>query len=222
MRLCHVNADRYGTDVYRLRCNAFNLQEQLNKMKSDSTSERDQLGWQMPMYAVLAAVIVFLPSLISSKTEVLYIFVIVPGLALISICVLIYAAVSRRLPTAMMVATFCVVSAVAFLYNFQIRTFTRWLLWSGQYKKEVLAEPTPVNGDLKHIEWDGWGWGGQDFSVFLVFDPTDSLSGPAQNDQLGKLNGIPCEVSYVRRMDSHWYIVFFDGYVDQSSWDSCR
>ena len=179
MRLCHVNADRYGTDVYRLRCNAFNLQEQLNKMKSDSTSERDQLGWQMPMYAVLAAVIVFLPSLISSKTEVLYIFVIVPGLALISICVLIYAAVSRRLPTAMMVATFCVVSAVAFLYNFQIRTFTRWLLWSGQYKKEVLAEPTPVNGDLKHIEWDGWGWGGQ--------DTTD----------------------LVRRLESHWYTVQF-------------
>ncbi len=110
MRLCHVNADRYGTDVYRLRCNAFNLQEQLNKMKSDSTSERDQLGWQMPMYAVLAAVIVFLPSLISSKTEVLYIFVIVPRLALISICVLLYAAVSRRLPTSMMVATFFVVS----------------------------------------------------------------------------------------------------------------
>ena len=87
---------------------------------------------------------------------------------------------------------------------------------------EVLAQPASVNGSLKHIEWDGWGWGGQDFSVFLVFDPADSLSGPARSRQSGKLNGIPCEVSDVRRMDAHWYIVFFDGYVDQSSWDSCQ
>jgi hypothetical protein len=191
-------------------------------MKSDSTSKRDQLGWRMPIYAALAAVLVFLPLVISSNADVLYLFVIVPGLVVIGICVLIYAAIRKKLSIAVMVATFCTVSAVVFLYNFQIRTCSRWFLWSGQYKNKVLAEPTPVNGDLKHIEWDGWGWGGQDFSVFLVFDPTDSLSGPAQDNQSGKLNGIPCEVSGVRRMDSHWYIVFFDAYVDQSSWDSCK
>jgi hypothetical protein len=191
-------------------------------MKSDPISKRDQLRWRMPMYAALAAVLVFLPQVISSNTDVLYLFVIVPGLVLIGICVLIYAAIRKKLPIAVMVATFCAVSAVIFLYNFQIRTSTRWFLWSGQYENKVLAVSTPVNGDLKHIEWDGGGWGGQDFSVFLVFDPTDSLSGPAQNNQSGKLHGIPCQVSSVRRMDSHWYIVFFDAYVDQSSWDSCR
>jgi hypothetical protein len=73
---------------------------------------------------------------------------------------------------------------------------------------------------LKHTEWDGWGWGGQDFSVFLVFDPTDSLSGPAENHQSGKLNGIPFEVSDVRRLDSHWYLIIFDFHVDQASWDN--
>jgi hypothetical protein len=36
---------------------------------------------------------------------------------------------------------------------------------------------------IEAIEWDGWGWGGQDFSVFLVFDPADSLSGPAKSRQ---------------------------------------
>ena len=191
-------------------------------MKSDSASQRNQLDWRMPIYAALAAVLVFLPLVIRSNTDVLYIFVIVPGLVLIGSCVLIYAAIRKKLPIAVMVATFCAVSALVFLCNLQMRTFTRWFLWSGQYKNKVLAETTPVNGDLKHIEWDGWGWGGQDFSVFLVFDPTDSLSGPAQNNHSGKLNGIPCEVSGVRRMESHWYIVFFDFYVDQSSWDSCR
>ncbi len=191
-------------------------------MKSDSISKRDQLGWRLPIYAALAAVLVFLPLVISSNTGVLYLFVIVPGLVLIGICVLIYAAIRKKLSIAVMVATFCALSAVVFLYNFRIRTFTRWFLWSDQYKSKVLAEPTTVNGDFKHIEWDGWGWGGQDFSVFLVFDPTDSLSGPAQNNQSAKLNGTPCEVSGVRRMESRWYIVFFDAYVDQSSWDRCK
>ncbi len=116
--------------------------------------------------------------------DVLYLFVIVPGLVLIGICLLIYAAIRKKLPIAVMVATFCALSAIVFLYNFPIRTFTRWFLWSGQYKSKVLAEPSPVNGGLKHIEWDGWGWGGQDFSVFLVFDPTDSLSGPARRQSI--------------------------------------
>ncbi|HVA72269.1 MAG TPA: hypothetical protein VNF02_04085 [Candidatus Limnocylindrales bacterium] len=210
----------YGTDVDRLRCDAFDYPEQLNKMRPDSTSKRAQTDWRMPVYGALAAALVFLPLLISSNTDVLYLFVIVPGLALMGICVLIYAAIRKKLPLAVTVAIFWAVSAVVLLYNFQIRTFTRWFLWSGQYEKEVLAEPTPANRDLKHIEWDGWGWGGQDFSVFLVFDPTDSLAGPAENNQSGKFNGIPFEVSSVRRMDSHWYLVFFDFYVGQSSWDN--
>lgn len=185
-------------------------------------SERNQLSWRMAAYAASAAVLVFLPLLMIPTTDVVYLFVIVPCLALTGICVLIYAAIRKELPIAVMVATFWTVSALLFVYNIQIRTYTRWLLWSGQYKNKVLAQPALVNGELKHIEWDGWGWGGQDFSVFLVFDPADSLSGPAKSGQWGKLNGIPCGVSSVRRMDSHWYIVSFDGYIDQSSWNSCK
>lgn len=180
------------------------------------------LGWRVLRYAVLAPVLLLLPLLMSPNTDVLYLFVIMPGVFLIGICLLIYAAIRQKLPVALMVATFWAVSALLFVYNIQIRTFTRWFLWSGRYKNKVLAQPASVNGSLKHIEWDGWGWAGQDFSVFLVFDPADSLSGPARSRQSGKLNGIPCKVSDVRRMDSHWYIVFFDGYVDQSSWESCQ
>lgn len=185
-------------------------------------SETSQLGWRMLTYAASAAVLVFLPLLMSPNMDALYLFVIAPCLFLTGICVLIYATVQKKLPIAVMVGTFWIVSALLFVYNFQIRTFTRWFLWSGRYKDKVLAQPASINGGLKHIEWDGWGWGGQDFSVFLVFDPADSLSGPAKSRQSGKLDRIPCEVSSVRRMDSHWYIVFFDGYVDQSSWDSCK
>lgn len=184
--------------------------------------ERSQLSWRMATYAASAAVLSFLPLLMIPSTDVLYLFVIVPCLSLTGICALIYAAIRRKLPIAVMVTTFWTVSALLFVYNIQIRTYTRWFLWSGRYKNKVLDQPVLVNGELKHIEWDGWGWGGQDFSVFLVFDPADSLSGPAKSRQSGKLNGIPCEVSSVRQMEPHWYIVFFDGYIDQSSWDSCK
>jgi hypothetical protein len=181
-------------------------------MKSDSTSKRDRLGWRMPVYGALAAILVSLPLLISS-IEDLYFFLIMPGLALMGICVLIYAGIRKDLALAVTVPIFWAISAVMLLYNFPIRTSARWLLWSGHYKNEVLAEPVQTNGDLKHIEWDGWGWGGQDTTVFLVFDPENSLTG--QNNQSGKLKGIPCEVDDVRRMDSHWYIVV----IDTGSWD---
>ncbi len=178
----------------------------------------------MPLYAALAAVLVFLPSVISSKTDATYVFLVLPILVVVCICALLYAAFRRKLRLALMVATFCLVSGAIFLHGFEIRTFARWLLWSGQYKKEVLAQLAPPNGALKHIEWEASGWVGQDFTVFLVFDPTDSLSGRAQNDRSLKRSGIPCAdvVSRVQRMESHWYLVSFDAYMDQSSWDSCK
>jgi len=64
-------------------------------------------------------------------------------------------------------------------------------------------------GELKHIEWDGWGWGGQDTTVYLVYDPADSLAAAAKGQKPGKFNGIPCEVLRVRRLESYWYTVQF-------------
>lgn len=90
-----------------------------------------------------------------------------------------------------------------------IGTTTKWLLLSRGYKVEVLAQPDSTNGELKHVEWDGWGWAGMDTVVYLVFDPTDSLSPAASSHQPGKYRGIPCEVFLVRRLESHWYTVWF-------------
>jgi len=68
------------------------------------------------------------------------------------------------------------VITVAVAWNFySIRTATKWFLWSQRYKSEVLAQSGGAAGELKHIEWDGWGWVG-DTTVYLVFDSTDSLS----------------------------------------------
>ena len=85
----------------------------------------------------------------------------------------------------------------------------RWLLRSRSYKAEVSAQPDSASGELKHIVWDGWGWGGEDTTVYLVFDPTDSLAMPSVERRRGKFNGIPCEVPSITRMERNWYAVQF-------------
>ena len=87
--------------------------------------------------------------------------------------------------------------------------YARWLMLSRSYKAEVMAQPNSANRELKHIEWDGWGWAGMDTTVYLAFDPTDSLSQAANSRQAGKYDGIPCEVFRVRRLEAHWYTVCF-------------
>jgi len=104
----------------------------------------------------------------------------------------------------------CIIAAVPEVESFlPVRTAARWLVRSHHYKAQVLAQPASASGELKHIEWDGWGWAGQDTTLYLVFDPTDSLSAAAKNRSPGKFSGIPCEVFRVRRLESHWYTAQF-------------
>lgn len=106
-------------------------------------------------------------------------------------------------------ASLVITAAVAWNFN-SIRTATKWFMWPQRYKSEVLAQPASTSGELKHIDWDGWGFpGAGDTNVYLVFDPTDSLSVAAADHAPGKFNGIPCEVAQVHQLESHWYTVQF-------------
>jgi hypothetical protein len=101
------------------------------------------------------------------------------------------------------------VIAVAVAWNFRaVRSAAKWLARSKQYKVEVLAQPS-VREELKHFQWDGWGWAGLDTTVYLVFDPIDLLSSAALKHRPGKFNGVPCEVPAVDRMEKNWYAVRF-------------
>lgn len=104
-------------------------------------------------------------------------------------------------------------------YRSAIGNRAKWLLRSHDYKAAVLAQPETTNGELKHVEWDSWGWGGEDTVVYLVFDPTDSLFRAASSHQPGKYNGIPCQVLLVRQLESHWYTVWF--YTDHDWRPNC-
>jgi hypothetical protein len=112
-----------------------------------------------------------------------------------------------------------VISMVIAWNSYAIRSNARWFIRARRYKAEVLAQPI-VNRQLRRIEWDGWGGAPiGDWTVYLVFDPTDSLSAAASRRGFGKLSGIPCDVDEVRRLESHWYSVTLSM---NEWWDQCK
>jgi hypothetical protein len=158
-------------------------------------------------------------------------FVVAPALIALSIGSIIWLirkAFKNRyeqlLPTLGMVTALWAISLSLFFYNrahpFELRETAKWIASSRDYKSEVLARPAST-AELKHIEWDMSGFAGIfDNTVYLVFDPADTLSTAAQSRQAGKFDGIPCKVRLIRRLENHWYAVLF--YTDEY-WgdDSC-
>jgi hypothetical protein len=111
--------------------------------------------------------------------------------------------------TLLVAASLVITAAVAWQF-YAIRSATKWFMWSQSYKREVLAQSGGTARELKHIEWDGWGFpGAGDTTVYLVYDPTDSLSAAAKSHQPGKFVGIPCTVPLVSHLESQWYAVRF-------------
>jgi hypothetical protein len=125
---------------------------------------------------------------------------------------------SQSMAAFLMVAVFSAGSWLGFKSSDDVRTTGRWLLQSGMYKAATLAQPNPSDHELKHVEWDGWGFAGVDNTVYLVFDPTDSLRGPAESHLPGKYAGIPCKVFKVRRLEKRWYTVWF---YTNTDWNNC-
>ena len=182
------------------------------------------------LYAALAALVLFTAiDICQSDTSLfLNVFVVAPILFVSTTFLAIYAAISRKnrrrcFQQLATLAIFWVVGSAFLAFDVRhpiaIRSTARWLIWSHVYKTQVLSQPSPPDGQLKHIEWDGWGMFGMDTSAFLVFDPADSLSLAASSNQSGKFRGIPCEVFRVRRLEAHWYTVIY--YTGPYYWDKC-
>jgi len=155
-------------------------------------------------------------------------FVILPILVVVMILIvrLILAAIYRDRQQALQsLSWLTIVLAIPmtfYLYERQhplaIHETVEWWKSSREYKDTVLAEGTSVNGDLKHIEWEFMGPSFAATTVYLVFDPSDSLAAAAKSHQPGKFAGLPCKVYEVRRLESRWYAVVF--YRDET-WDEC-
>jgi hypothetical protein len=181
----------------------------------------NRFNWRLPLYGFVGAVIVVLPTTIFGNDVGTFLetglIAAIIGLIVIAI---VFRTMRRQSMAALsMVAVFGSGCWVLFDVAYDVHTTGRWLIQSGKYKAEVLAQPNSTNGELKHVEWDGWGFAGADTVEFLVFDPNDSLVAAARSRAPGKYSGIPCEVPSVRRLEKQWYTVEF--YTD-TYWDQCK
>lgn len=190
----------------------------------DRVANRGGFIWWLPLCAVVGACTAFLPIIAygSDMEELLYVLVVAPAVSIALVALVVVAVVrkrSRQVRSALLALTaYIAVTGALFMSYGQLRPALRWLLWSERFKSEVLRSPDSASGELKHVEWDGWGWGGNDTVVYLVFDPSDSLAAAAKKHSSGKFRGIPCEVPLVRRLESRWYSVVF--YTD-TGWGHC-
>jgi len=169
---------------------------------------------------LLGAAVVLLPKMVLGNDIGTFLATaLVAAIVGVILFVILFRTVRRQSVAALsMVVVFGAVSWVLFKVSDDVRTTGRWLIESHKYKAEILVQPDPANGELKHAEWDGWGFAGSDTTVYLVFDPNDSLTAAAKSGSAGKYKGIPCEVPEVRRLENRWYTVLF--YTD-TDWNHC-
>ena len=185
--------------------------------------ESSRSAWRLFLFVTLIAFVVSFAFAVCQPDNAFFLNVFVGGplLFVLSIVGLVYAVVKRKNWRISMIALAVVwlVFYIFFNYQRQVRTAVRWSLWSHQYKSALLTQQTSPEAELRHMVWDDWGWGGINNTMYLVFDPTDSLSSAASTHQAGKFAGIPCRVPKVRRLENQWYAVTF--YTDQD-WEHCN
>ena len=104
-------------------------------------------------------------------------------------------------------------------FNEPISSRIKWALSSKSYEQKLSALPNASPGQLKHVEWDGWGWpGAGNTVVYLAYDPSNALRQAAISQRPGKYPGLPCDVYVVHEMQSDYYTVQF--YTD-TDWQQC-
>lgn len=116
----------------------------------------------------------------------------------------------RSLGVVLAFAAFVLVSIALLRAKDVLHPAIRWLVSSHQLKSEVLAQSAPKDGELRHLEWAGDGWGGApigDWMGYVVFDPSNSLPAHARYANPVNLNGIPCHVISIHRLEPEWYSV---------------
>jgi hypothetical protein len=186
----------------------------------EEQSRKYDLNWLVPPYAAMATLLLFTPFALSSADfgEFFYVLIAVP---IVSLVLIVFACLNKGrqgLSALSMLFVYWMLSAILVVNYSAVRDIARWVLWSRGYKAQVLGQPASESRGLQHTEWDSWGFGGEDTVVYLVFDPNNVLAAASKDHPSGILNGIPCEVSRIRRLESHWYAVrFFTG----TSWNRC-
>jgi hypothetical protein len=170
---------------------------------------------ELSCVAVLG-LLAFIPLQLLESDEASLVFAFV---ALIATLVLIGLVIASRSFVGVAIVAAYIVTALALVSNgaYPLRENVRWAAFASQAKANALASH-PRGQQLPHAVWDAWGWAGMDTSVYLVFDPNDSLLAASRLKSPGKPPGIPCAVYSVHQMEPHWYSVHF---FTSEEWESC-
>jgi hypothetical protein len=133
----------------------------------EKTAQDDRFDWRLPLYAVLGSFIIFIPVAIGEPdvSLILYIFAVTPLISVVLLNSAVRKERRQRLSVLSMLAIYGAIS-VGLVANYSaVRTAARWFVWSHDHKAQVLAQPASAQGDLKHIDWDGWGVFAQNTSI---------------------------------------------------------
>jgi hypothetical protein len=182
------------------------------------------MHWRFPTLGAVAAIFLLLLLFLFTRDPALwFLFLVMPCLALLLLVLLVLLMFrrTRGLAANLLVGTLLLVGITTIGWRFQatLRPKLRWSIYSQTFKRQVLAQPSNPSGDFKHIEWDGWGGGPVgDWSVYVVFDPTDSLNAEAGHKNPGRIRGIPCEAENIQKLEPHWYSVT----LMNAWWERCE
>ena len=193
------------------------------KIPPPSTEERRSI-WGAPLFSALAASVALLVLMLwSADGDLIFIFFAGPGFCVACLIFLVAHLIGRKhwqsLAIFLSLLAFLAASAGLLTSESTLRPHLRWLLWSHRFKVQVIAQTNPINGELRHTEWDGWGGAPVgDWTAYVVFDPADSLAGAVGSHESKRFRGIPCDVDRVRRLEKNWYSVELSM---NEWWDKC-
>ena len=186
--------------------------------------ERDTVetweDWKLPLLLVAASTIGCLLLIVYTAYFFVWIPFITTIVGLVCLILMVIAAIRKRrrqiILLLLAIVTFVATAAALDKGGDSLRSYLRWLLWSRRFKAEVLAQPAPSNGELRHMVWEETGFAGvANVTTYIALDPSDALS----NAHLpGKVAGIPCTVLRAFRLERHWHSVWF--YTDET-WSEC-
>ena len=163
---------------------------------------------------VVPLVLSFLPSF--DLWQFLYILVLAP---LVVVIWAIVGLVRRTRQVWLTLLVFCIVTVTSLkATDYFFRVHGRWLFLATSSKKQLLAQPLPPDGELRHLDWDGWGMFAQDTEVYLVNDPANATMRFNRTQNGLRAKGVPCSFWKAYRLEPHWYAVVF---FTSTGWDEC-
>ncbi len=183
-------------------------------------AEGDRFNWQLPLYAAAATSVLCLLTAVSSSDGILYLVVVVPIISLLSLSILVAAAIHKdpRLCLSILSALgiYWAISAglVTDMYSARVRGLPPDGWYGRSLQDSVLAQPDANGAYLKHIEWDGWASREREtrHSIWFLTLQIRSQRWP-RGISPGSLTEFPARFLSCVVSSSHWYAVLF--YTDE-------